>query len=49
MGACFTSLYAAMAREPTKTELYRLCHEIGNLLALGRAGTSNTLIPDKRQ
>ena len=47
MVACSTSLYAAMAREPTKTELYRLCHEMGNLLAPGRVGTSNTLMPDK--
>ena len=45
----YLSLYPAMAREPTKSELYRRCHEMGDWLvshlvaAPGRAGASNTL------
>ncbi len=43
----YLSLYPAMAREPTKAELYRRCHEMGDVivsqLAPGGAGASNTL------
>ena len=49
----YLSLYPAMAREPTKSELYRRCHEMGDLLLAGskspiipptERGDSNTLI-----
>lgn len=31
----FLSLWPAMAREPTKAELYRRCHEMGDLVVAG--------------
>ena len=38
----YLSLYPAMAREPTKSELYRRCHEMGDLLL---AGSKSPIIP----
>lgn len=37
----FLSLWSAMAREPTKTELYDRCHQMGNIVVEGlrRTGT----------
>ena len=42
----FLSLYPAMEREPTRQELYRRCHEMGDIVAAGLAkegGSSRTL------
>ena len=47
----YLSLYPAMAREPTKAELYRRCHEMGALLAPGApggAGASSTLTDEEQ-
>ena len=38
----FLSLYPAMAREPTRQELYRRCHEMGDIVVAGlRSRTNN--------
>ena len=38
----FLSLYPAMAREPTKQELYRRCHEMGDVVAAGLSSRTNS-------
>jgi len=49
----YLSLYPAMAREPTKSELYQRCHEMGDLItsqmaAPAERGASNTPIADDK-
>ena len=36
----FVSLWSAMAREPTKGELYDRCHEMGDIVVEGLMGKS---------
>ncbi len=37
----FLSLWPAMTREPTKAELYRRCHEMGDVVVVGLTQTSH--------
>ena len=38
----FLSLYPAMAREPTRQELYRRCHEMGDVVVAGLSSRTNS-------